>query len=77
MCANPVADERPLTPLEKARAAKALGVTRAKKATRNSAIRDKCRDCQGGEADPDLRGRIRACPITECALYQFRPYQGK
>lgn len=43
--------------------------------SRALAINAKCWDCQGGDADPGIRARIRACPITRCALHAFRPYQ--
>ena len=43
--------------------------------SRALAIAAKCWDCQGGDADPGIRSRIRACPITRCALRPFRPYQ--
>lgn len=39
------------------------------------AISAKCWDCQGAEADPDIRGRIGSCPVTKCPLHPVRPYQ--
>jgi hypothetical protein len=43
--------------------------------SRALAVAAKCWDCQGGDADPGIRARIRECPITRCPLHAFRPYQ--
>lgn len=40
------------------------------------AINGKCWDCQGGNADPGTRARIRDCTAT-CTLNPVRPYQAK
>ena len=39
------------------------------------AINAKCRDCQGGDADPAPRRRIGECGCTTCPLHAVRPYQ--
>lgn len=55
-----------LSPIEKARAnPKSLRL----------AINGKCFDCQGGDGDPGVRDRIRACSIASCCLHSVRPYQ--
>jgi hypothetical protein len=41
------------------------------------AVTAKCFDCQGGQADPGIRLRIKDCPISACPLYALRPYQGR
>jgi hypothetical protein len=38
------------------------------------AIHAKCYDCQGGDADPGIRARIRECSVTRCPLHPHRPY---
>jgi hypothetical protein len=40
------------------------------------AINAKCWDCQGGDADPNPRQRIRDCEIIECPLHPVRPGRG-
>lgn len=40
------------------------------KATRKSAIDAKCWDCTCQQ-----REEIRRCPMTDCPLYEFRPYK--
>ena len=57
-----------LNPLQKAR--------RTPKSLR-LAINAKCFDCLGGNADPNVTGRIRECVIVECPLWNVRPYQTK
>lgn len=47
-----------------------------KKHTRKEAIGLKCMDCVGADQDPDVTGRIRACPVYSCPLWPVRPYQG-
>jgi len=42
--------------------------------SRKAAIAAKCWDCQGGDADPAPKRRIRECPSTGCPLYPVRPY---
>jgi hypothetical protein len=37
------------------------------------AINAMCWQCQGEDADPNNRGRIRECQITGCALWGLRP----
>lgn len=78
-----------LTPLEKAHQAmaqrRAAGLPIEKldpieKARRNpsslrAAINGKCWDCIGSGADPNPRGAIRDCAITDCTLHPVRPYQ--
>jgi hypothetical protein len=39
------------------------------------AINAKCWDCQGGDADPNPRGRIGTCECLTCPLHAVRPYQ--
>jgi hypothetical protein len=40
------------------------------------AIKAKCWDCQGGDADTGVSRRIRECPMEgRCPLWSFRPYQ--
>lgn len=55
-----------LTPLEKA--ARNPG-------SRSLAIRAKCWDCSGGDADPGVRARVRDCPSKTCPLWPLRPWQ--
>lgn len=40
------------------------------------AINGKCWDCQGGDADPNPRERIRSCEISTCSLWPVRPHRG-
>jgi hypothetical protein len=40
------------------------------------AINAKCWDCQGGDADPNPRQRIRDCEILSCPLHAVRPGRG-
>lgn len=58
-----IAPER-LNPLEKAK-------TNPK--SRSLAIRAKCYDCVGQDADPAWHRRVRECEFTECPLWEFRP----
>jgi len=47
------------------------------KASRNSAISAKCRDCiYDSEAAGTWRQQVTACPSTGCALWRFRPLAG-
>lgn len=39
------------------------------------AIAAKCCDCVGTSENPGWMSEIRKCPITDCSLYQFRPYK--
>lgn len=39
------------------------------------AITAKCWDCQGGNSDPNPRGRIGSCEVTKCPLHPVRPWQ--
>lgn len=39
------------------------------------AVTAKCWDCNGGDADPRPRLRIRDCPCTKCPLWPVRPWQ--
>jgi len=42
-----------------------------------AAINAMCYDCQGRNADPNVIGRIKFCEITECPLFNVRPYRIK
>ena len=78
-----------LSPLDLARQAaaakRAAGISLERldpieKARRNPkslrlAINGKCWDCVGAGADPNPRGAIRECAITDCTLHPVRPYQ--
>lgn len=39
------------------------------------AVNAKCFDCEGGDSDPGVRGRIGTCKVTGCGLWAVRPYQ--
>ena len=39
------------------------------------AIDAKCYQCENGDADPQISKRIGTCPITDCPLWNVRPYQ--
>ncbi len=41
------------------------------------AIRAKCWDCEGGDADPGWKQRVRGCVVTGCPLWHVRPYRGR
>lgn len=41
------------------------------------AINGKCWDCVGAGHDPNPRAVIRDCRITDCTLWNVRPYQLK
>jgi hypothetical protein len=56
----------PLNPIEKAR--------RNPQSLR-CAIDGKCFDCVGAGHDPNPRGAIRDCAISDCTLWPVRPYQ--
>ena len=45
--------------------------------SKTMAIRAKCFDCVGGDADLNPRGRIGNCPVVKCPLHTVRPYQHK
>ncbi len=45
--------------------------------SRSLAIRGKCYECQGCDADPCWQWRVGNCDITGCSLHPLRPYQGK
>lgn len=40
-----------------------------------AAIRAYCWTCEGADADPCVNWRIGNCEITDCPLWNFRPYQ--
>lgn len=50
-------------------------IARANPTSLRAAINGKCWECQGGDADPGPRRRIRECEIPSCPLYPVRPYQ--
>jgi len=66
MRAAGIAIER-LDPLEKAR---------ANPASLRLAVNAKCFDCVGRGEDPNWRGEVRNCQLTECGLYPVRPFRG-
>jgi hypothetical protein len=37
------------------------------------AINARCYQCEGEDADPHVRQRIKTCPCTDCALWGVRP----
>lgn len=39
------------------------------------AVNGKCYDCVGAGHDPNPRGAIRDCAISDCTLWPVRPYQ--
>jgi len=41
------------------------------------AINAMCYDCQGKNHDPGVIGRIRYCEISNCPLFNVRPYREK
>lgn len=43
--------------------------------SRALAIRAKCWDCQGGDADPSTQWRIGNCTADQCPLWPVRPWQ--
>jgi hypothetical protein len=43
--------------------------------SRTLAVKAKCYDCEGGDADPNVKMRIGTCGITTCPLWAVRPYQ--
>jgi hypothetical protein len=43
--------------------------------SRTQAVKAKCFDCEGGDADPNAKMRIGTCGITTCPLWAVRPYQ--
>ena len=43
--------------------------------SRRLAINGKCYDCVGAGNDPNPRGAIRDCAISDCTLHPVRPYQ--
>lgn len=43
--------------------------------SRALAINAYCFGCSGRNADPCVRWRVGNCPITDCELYQARPYK--
>jgi hypothetical protein len=45
-------------------------ITETVSLTRQKAIRFKCLECSNAD-----KKEIRECPIKDCALYPFRPYQ--
>ena len=47
----------------------------AERPTPGNAIKAKCYDCQGRDADPHVRQRIAACECPDCPLFAFRPYR--
>jgi len=59
---------RKLNPLEQ---------SRRNPKSRVLAIRAKCWDCEGRDADPGWKERVRECVVHDCPLRPFRPYQGR
>jgi hypothetical protein len=45
-----------------------------KKPTPRNCIAAKCWQCQGGDADPKPKERIRDCQIVDCGIWPLRPY---
>ena len=41
------------------------------------AVTAKCWYCNGGNADPEPKKRIRECTVYGCPLHKVRPYQKK
>ena len=41
------------------------------------AIRAKCWDCEGGDADPGWKRRVRDCVVSGCSLWHVRPCRGR
>jgi hypothetical protein len=41
------------------------------------AIRAKCWDCEGGDADAGWQDRVRNCVVERCPLWHVRPYRTK
>jgi hypothetical protein len=39
------------------------------------AVNAKCYECEGEDADPGWRGRIKECIIPDCPLRPVRPYR--
>ena len=61
---------------------KTLCLTPIEKAIKNptslrAAINAMRWDCQGRNADPNVRNRIKECEIPDCPLWNVRPYQTK
>lgn len=52
-----------------------IEASRARPRSFKAAIRAKCWDCEGQDADPCVNWRIGNCEITECPLWKLRPYQ--
>ena len=55
-----------MNPLEK---------SRANSKSWAAAIRAKCWQCQGEDADPNWQWRVGNCEIPDCGTYLRRPYQ--
>lgn len=49
----------------------------ARPQSRVLAIRAKCWDCEGGDADPGWKQRVRDCVVPGCPLWHVRPYRGR
>lgn len=52
-----------------------MSAVKVKKQALWGAIREKCKDCQGGDAGQ--RWGIGNCPDSACPLHPYRPYQNK
>ena len=39
------------------------------------AVNAKCYECEGEDADPGWRSRIKGCIIPDCPLHPVRPYR--
>jgi hypothetical protein len=39
------------------------------------AVTARCWQCEGQDADPGVKGRVRDCLVTDCALWAVRPWQ--
>jgi hypothetical protein len=48
---------------------------KAVKGRNAQAIVQICRECVGGSADGNCRQNVRNCEITDCLLFNVRPYQ--
>jgi len=52
-------------------------VALARPQSKAAAVRAKCWDCEGGDADPGWKQRVRDCVVAGCPLWHVRPYRGR
>lgn len=62
-------------PIREMRAEACANYEAARKKGLAAAVQRICYECQGGDADPGPKIRVRDCTIEQCPLHPVRPWQ--